>query len=242
MNGIISIKSKTSRLLGQEMDLPVYFRGNFVPEVDNVIRWGSTRPLIISGIEINKAEAIEKASDKAGCRKLLYENDIPVPKPTETEFPIIGRIAKHSQGSGFFYIENEMQLTTAKANGAVYFSQYYPKQNEYRVHVAGGRCILMSIKEGNRNALIWNKRKSGFNFRHLHRSVWLEDNNLRNMVRTAKRAVALLGLDFGAVDIMADAGSEYPPFVISEINTSPALSPLALSKYTKYFNEKLEMR
>lgn len=236
---IISIPSKTSKIIGRELGVPVYYKRHAVPELENVIRWGSTRPLTVSGIEINTAEAITKASNKAGCRKLLLENGIPVPKPTETEFPLIGRTAKHSQGRGFFYIKNEADLFYAKLNGASYFSEYYPKQNEYRVHVAGGKCILMSVKEGNKSALVWNKRKSGFTFRHLRRSVWLENELLRDVVRASKRAVVLLGLDFGAVDVMSGAQGHPQPFLISEVNTSPALSPLATSKYIKFFKERM---
>lgn len=239
MNAIVSIAGKTGRIIGAEMGIPVYKKRDFVPELENVIRWGSTRTLTISGIELNKAEAITRASNKAECRRFLFEKGIPVPKATESDFPIIGRTAKHSQGRGFFFIENEAQLERAKVNGAVYFSQFYPKTEEYRVHVAGGRCILMSVKEGDKSALIWNKRKSGFTFRHLRRSVWLEDEDLRNVVRTAKRTVKALGLDFGAVDVMYGAGEGFAPFVVSEVNTSPALSPLAVSKYTKYFAERL---
>ena len=100
--------------------------------------------------------------------------------------------------------------------------------------------MLMSVKEGDKDEVIWNKAISGFRFRHLRRRVWLNDNHLRSMCRTAKKAVKLLGLDFGAVDIMADAGQGHKPFVISEINTAPNLSPLAISKYIRYFREALE--
>jgi len=235
---IISNKSKTARALAQELGI-VSNPNVLTAENQNVIRWGTTRTLSISGKELNKAEAVKLASNKAKARQVLLEAGLPVPTPTETMFPVIGRTERHSQGSGFFICHNEADVERAKARGAVYFSQFYPKQNEYRVHVAGNRAILMSIKEGDKNQYIWNKRKSGFTFRHLRRSVWLEDEHLRNMVRSAKKAVKALGLDFGAVDIMADADGSYAPFVISEVNTSPALSPLAVQKYAKYFREEL---
>lgn len=241
MNALISIPSKTSRIIAQELGLPVYFKRHSVPELENAIRWGSTRSLIVSGVELNKAEAIKLASNKAETRRVLAEQHIPVPVASEDDFPLIGRTTRHSQGRGFFFISNEYELLEAKRRGASYFSQYYPKQNEYRVHVGSGRCLLMSIKEGDKTRRIWNKRKSGFTFRHLRRSVWLEDDHLRNMVRTARTAVKALGLDFGAVDIMADAGEGYAPFVISEVNTSPALSPLAVKKYCKYFATQLNL-
>lgn len=237
-NAIISIPGITPRELAYELGIPVYIKRRNITEFENVIRWGSTRPLTISGIELNKAESIKLASDKAKCRQFLAENNIPVPELTEDKFPVIGRPAKHSRGKGFLYCTNKAEVEYAKSIGSKYFSQFYPKQNEYRIHIGSGRCLLMSIKEGNKSSYVWN-HNSGFTFRHLKRSVWLNDSNLREMVRTAKKALKVIGLDFGGVDIMADAGDGFPPFVLSEVNTSPALSPLAVSKYVKYFNEQL---
>ena len=73
MNAIVSIAGKTGRIIAEEMGIPVYKKRDFVPELENVIRWGSTRTLTISGIELNKAEAIMRASNKAECRKFLAE-------------------------------------------------------------------------------------------------------------------------------------------------------------------------
>lgn len=239
MNTIVAIPSKTIREIARELRLPVYFRQQAVPDLENVIRWGSTRPLTISGRELNTAEAIARSSDKGNARLLLAEQGIAVPKKTESQFPLVARTSRHSQGSGFYLCHNEYDVERAKRLGATYFSQFYPKQNEYRVHIGSGKCLLMSVKEGDKSAYVWNKRKSNFTFRHLRRSVWLEDDHLRNMVRASKKAVAALGLDFGAVDVLADAEGDYPPFVVSEVNTSPALSPLAVKKYATYFATQL---
>lgn len=206
----------------------------------NLIRWGNTKTIEIEGKELNKREAVILASDKPACRELLRKNKLPVPTESETDFPVIGRSRKHRAGDNFYFCDNKKEVKEAKEQGAVYFSKFYPKKNEYRVHVAGGRVLLMSIKEGDKSAIIWNKALSGFKFRHLRRSVWLNDKRLRSMCRMAKKAIKLLGLNFGAVDIMAEAGQGHKPFVISEINTAPNLSPLAISKYVRYFREALE--
>ncbi|MCK9371093.1 hypothetical protein M0R04_14370 [Candidatus Dojkabacteria bacterium] len=234
---ILSIKSKTAKKLGEILNLPVIKSLDEVLEPETIIRWGSRK--YFNGNQINTAEAIEKASNKILCRKLLEEARLPVPTLTETDFPVIGRPPRHHSGHGFYVCYTPRDVLIAKRKGAIYFSKFYPKQNEYRVHVAGGKCILMSIKEGNKNKFIWNKRKNGFWFRHMRRSDWLYDEQLMDIVRTAKEAIKMLGLDFGAVDILADAEDGQPDFVICEINTAPALSPLALSKYAKYFKRKL---
>lgn len=236
MTGLLSIRSRTGQQLAEALQIPLW-RSTVPPEATFAIRWGSTSSSSIP--TLNRAEAIAKASDKALTRQLLAQAGIPVPLASETAFPVIGRTRKHRQGRGFWYCENEQDVQNAKIRGAFYFSQYYPKQNEYRVHIAGGKVLLFSIKEGDKTKLIWNKRKSGFLFRHMRRSEWLEDENLMNIQRKAKQAISLLGLDFGAVDIMADAPSPFPRFVISEVNTAPSLSPLAISKYVAYFKEKI---
>ena len=239
---LITIPSPTSKKIAIEMgNISRYRRRAETLEfANNLIRWGNTKTVAVEGIELNRRDAVILASDKPACRALLRKHKLPVPTESEKDFPVIGRRQKHMAGRGFYFCENEREVQRAKENGAVYFSKFYPKKNEYRVHVAGGRVLLMSIKEGDKDEIIWNKAISGFTFKHLRRKVWLNDDNLREMCRTAKRAIKLLGLDFGAVDIMADAGRGYKPFVISEINTAPNLSPLAISKYVRYFREALE--
>lgn len=231
----LSKKSKTGRELASQLNMPLY-RATMPIEATFAIRWGNVLPATIN--TLNTREAIMKASDKASCRKLLSEAGLPVPDLTETDFPVIGRTRYHSQGRGFWYCSNSEDVARAKLQGAVYFSKFYPKKEEYRVHIGSGKVLLFSIKEGDKTQLIWNKRKSGFKFRHMRRSEWREDNGLMAIQRACKKALTIIGLDFGAVDVMAGA-SDSEPFVISEINTAPSLSPLAMSKYVSYFQTRL---
>lgn len=240
-NKIISIPAPTSRLIARAMGISRFRkRAEYLNSAENLIRWGNTKTVNVSGLELNPREAILLASNKPECRKKLLEAKIPVPKETEVEYPVVGRSKKHKAGDNFFYCENAEEVQRAKDNGAVYFAQFYPKTNEYRVHVGGGRVLLMSIKEGDKTQRVWNKKLSNFTFRHLRRSVWLNDPDLKKMCKKAKKAIKAVGLDFGAVDIMADAGDGYLPFVITEINTAPSLSPLAVQKYVKYFNRAID--
>lgn len=238
---LISIPSPTSRAIAREMGDVSRYRKRDLTEAENLIRWGSTKTVRVTARELNNREGVLIASDKPECRRILREAGLPVPTESETDFPVIGRSRKHRAGDNFYLCENEDDVIRAKEKGAVYFSKVYPKKDEYRIHVGSGRVLLMSIKEGDKSQLIWNKAKSNFNFRHLRRSVWLEDETLRDMARKAKKALKAIGLDFGAVDMMAGGGRGQKPFVISEINTAPNLSPLAISKYVKYFKEQLEI-
>ena len=200
--------------------------------IDTLIRWGSTTSFPRASIVYNNAEAIALASNKAKCREFLFDNDIAVPEPTE-DTPCIGRPSHHTRGRGFWYCKNRRQVRRAKRKGAVYFSAFYPKQVEYRVHVAHGRVLFISKKVslGRSSELVWNKA-NGFSYYTVKQNNWP-----RKWVRLAIRAVKEVGLDFGAVDIMADPeDDELPSAVVCEINTAPSLAEYACSKYAQYFD------
>ena len=241
MKLILSKKSNTAIALGEQLGVPVVKELPENQEIKRIVRWGSTKHF--AGRQLNTAKGVSNASDKQLCRKLLRDAGLPVPDETETDFPLVGRPAKHSGGRHFYYCKSLVGLRRAKRRGAVYFSKYYPKQNEYRVHVGSGKVLFMSIKEGDKTKKIWNAHKNGFTFRHMGRSEWLDNEHLRNMARASKKALKVLGLDYGAVDILADADriGKYRPFLICEVNTAPHLSDLALSKYVEYFKAKLRL-
>lgn len=234
----LSKRSKTVKELADRMGIDVVYNGWEVPYDENiVIRWGNTSSIQTRGQIINSSEAIASIANKKRCRETLTKWGFPVPELSETKFPVVGRPTKHTEGRKFFICHNSEEVERAKRLGATYFSRVYPKTQEYRVHVAGGRCILMSVKEGKKEGRIcWNHHKTGFVLRHMHRSEWLESERLMRIVRLCKEIVEMYDLDFAAVDVMADpTDSSFPPEVICEINSTPALSDLALEKYVYYF-------
>lgn len=226
--GIFGINSKSGRDIANILQSP-YYR---IP-IDSSfqIRWGST---IYPNIHtLNTSEAIRTAVNKPLTRKILFENEVPVPKESKLNFPLVGRPQKHQGGKKFFYIENDYDLRRAEKKGAVYFSQFYKKQQEYRVHIGSGKVLLFSCKQGDKSKKVWN-RKNGFSFRHMARSEWEWANELMEIQRMCKKALKSINLDFGAVDVMV-SDIEDQKFVISEINTAPGLSPLGVQKYAAYF-------
>jgi carbamoylphosphate synthase large subunit len=185
---------------------------------------------------LNSSEAIKLSSNKKLAREVLASFGVPTPEASETDFPIIARPSYHEQGNDLFVCYDEYDIEEAKERGCTYFSRYYPKTKEYRVHVGSDKTLLVSVKEnGDTESIVWNYHKTGFNLRHLHRSDWLYDETLHDIVRMAKKAVRVLGLDFGSVDIMAYPTDDQPIAVVSEVNTSSSLSPLAMNKYLDYF-------
>lgn len=231
---MFGIKSKTAKQIASQLNIP-YGISSYS---DFTIRWGSNLPL--KRKTFNSQEAVSTASNKPKTRLLLSGNGIPVPKDSKINFPVVGRPTKHYGGKKFFYCENIYDVRRAERKGAVYFSQFYNKQREYRVHIGSGKVLLFSVKQGDKSKRVWNVR-NGFTFRHLARSEWAWANELMDIQRACKNALKLVGLDFGAVDVMV-SDTESQPFVISEINTAPGGSPLMVRRYSDYFTKAYKMK
>ena len=99
------------------------------------------------------------------------------------------------------------------------------KRTEYRVHVFGGQVIHRSIKlrrnredgQGERNPTLVRNVNNGWVYGNT-------DGVPAQVDDLAVRAVAALGLDFGAVDILYYDGAQ-PEALALEVNTAPGLSP-----------------
>lgn len=231
--GVLSVKSLSAESLSQELGASHWGKRSAMPAATNLlIRWGSTALGPKAELTLNSAQAINKAADKMLCREILKMEGIEVPEPGHDKLPCIGRTMKHRAGNGLWYCETKEEVRKALEEGAKYFSQFYPKTTEYRVHIGGGKVVLYSQKEGNTEGKInWNHKEEEITFRHLKREEWRPE-----IYRLAKRAIKAIGLDFGAVDILADPTDDTLPIaVVCEINTAPALSPLGVKKYMKYF-------
>jgi hypothetical protein len=235
--GILSLRSTTAQALAESLGAINWTKHQRPPQNLNVlIRWGSRARAPYTNITFNKPENMVRASNKKLCRELLYNAGIDVPRITETSFPCIGRPDKHRAGKELYICHSPTDVYWAKEKGATYFSEFYPKTREYRIHVGHGRVILYSEKVGgDARRISWNYKEGEVTFKHLRQREWRPE-----IYRLAKRAVAELGLDFGAVDILADPIDEdFPIAVVCEVNTCPSLSPYGIKRYTKYFTEVL---
>lgn len=240
MNIFLSKASKTIIDLKNEMGLPVYIKRSLPSNLETVIRWGSIREANCQR-ELNSVKAIKLTSNKPLCRKVLSEHGIAVPALSENIFPCIGRTKYHTGGKGFWFCRSSYEVEQAKREGAYYFSHFYPKTREFRVHIGKlegeYKVILYSEKEGDKyGTVIWNHDISNFNYRHIGRGERRLD-----IIDLAKSALKVTGLDFGAIDILADPlYPQLPQAVVCEINTAPSLSPLGIEKYCQYFERILE--
>jgi len=109
------------------------------------------------------------------------------------------------------------------------YTQYVKKQKEFRVHVLRGSVIDVQQKKkrnGAENSLIRNLA-NGYVFAH---EDVVEPAGLREL---GVAAVAAVGLDFGAVDIIWNQTQDR--CYVLEINTAPGLCNTTCQKYAEAF-------
>lgn len=120
--------------------------------------------------------------------------------------------------------------------GCPLYVVYRKKKREYRVHVAFGTVIDVQQKlkrrdyDGDVDYAVRN-----------HHTGWIygRENVEAAPVRDelAIRAVSLLGLDFGAVDIIYNERDN--AYVVLEVNTAPGLEGTTITKYVEAFTARI---
>ena len=108
------------------------------------------------------------------------------------------------------------------------YTKYIKKKKEFRVHVFRNQVIDLQEKRRSTNSpdsdFLIRNHANGFVF---CRDDIIEPTDLR---ATALSAVAALGLDFGAVDIIYNA--YYDKCYALEVNTAPGLEGTTLESYS----------
>lgn len=198
------------------------------------MNWGNTGPQFnTAGLNIvNKPEAIRLSSNKLEALKKLQIAGVNVPAFTvnkdealgwirEGKKVVIRTILNAHSGRGILVAREERELINAPL-----YTRYFKKQNEFRVHVFQGRIIDYAEKKA--------RLDKGADFDPLIRSntrgwVFCRTNVLNNdlVKQEALKAVQVLGLDFGAVDVMWNGTKA----VVLEVNTAPGLCDTTASKY-----------
>lgn len=209
-------------------------------QIDALIRWGSRRTdnAYHGNVTrtVNRPDALGKASDKLGTLRVLRAAGVRVPdfseNPEDLSYPFLGRRTQHARGTDVVLC---LQRGDIERRPRDYYVQYIPTKREFRVHVVDGRVIRVQGKFLDRpeEAVAWIRNyKHGYRFRAPRRNL----NSSR--LSAATNAVAALGLDFGAVDLLiGDDNLEY----VLEVNTAPACSPITAKAYVDAFTRMLSI-
>lgn len=208
---------------------------------------------------LNTSVPVGKAVHKLTCLTLLENKGVPVPEfttdPWSTDYWFTnGAAAKRkvfarslmtgSQGRGITIFEDHDALIQAhEVRPFKLFTRNVPKTKEYRVHVMDGKAIHVAQKR----AMSADKRAE-LGFGGVDRSVrsykngWVFANELQGapsaierMADAAVQACGVLGLSFGAVDMLVTGqGDAIIGWAVCEVNTAPSLD--GTTTLTAYVN------
>ena len=201
--------------------------------IDVDVNWGRYRAN--SALNPN----ISNVTNKRVMRELFKEHGVPMPELWSVDkirrqyasfgnSPVfVGRPDRHSKKRGFWKITNETLLDraiagTRRKKAATHFIEYVEHDREYRVHIFKGKSIRISEKEFNEDGSYTTKKPG--------------EIKLRTVRDAAKSAVAAVGLDFGAVDILAKGDNNEEVFVL-EVNAAPGLGGTMPQLYADTFEK-----
>ena len=204
---------------------------------DVIVNWGSSTPPHFRWMEqdLNKPHAIQLASNKLETFKEFRSNsftDVPqwTTNPEEAQHWLdLGlktycrrQLASHS-GNGIVICNDGDRLVSAPL-----YTLHTKHKHEYRVHVFKDQVLDVQMKRKRNGSL------GGSGIRN-HANGWVyaraEILPPEELLSSACKAVNLLGLDFGAVDIGHRLIDN--KFFVFEVNTAPGLEGTTLDKYAK---------
>lgn len=220
-----------------------------IPENATIINFGGGRLPVhapASARVLNKPDAVATCANKLATFRKLQEANVASVRWTDDRNKaeewlrkgksVLARLQLASSGGrGIRVVRPGEELAQAPL-----YTRYFPKTHEFRVHVVDGQAIDIVEKKlrdnlrGNREerSLIRNHR-NGWVFAHGD-LICSHPNDITTLKNLGVGAVAALGLDFGAVDILAvveapkqdGVGTEPRRLVrcvVCEVNSAPGI-------------------
>lgn len=244
------IVSAGAKVLAQAMDCKrVKTDGAYKPRINHlIINWGNA--LLPTwwhpGMTVlNNPEKLKVATNKLLALRRMQEGGVTVPpfctniEDAQKMFTdgvkrvyCRTKLNGHS-GDGIVVAPTPEELVEAP----LYTAGVYGFRDEYRIHVVNGEVIDYAMKR--------KRKEEGLEHNTDVRShnggwVYCRDNIACNEVvqQEAKLAIAAVGLDFGAVDIILERKPNSSPVVL-EVNTAPGLEGTTIERYANAFKELL---
>jgi len=211
-----------------------------------ILNWGcTTTPLWYDENKVelwlNDPLSVDMAANKLNTYQIISE-DVPMPEYTTNPQDVLDSLGadyklewlartklKGHTGDGIKLIYGgvEYGVEGEEFPIAPLYTKYIKKKDEYRVHVFGDKVIDVAQKKKRIAA-----EKADYQVRN-HSTGWVycrEGVDVPDHVKGwCVDSVALLGLTFGAVDVIYN--QHYDAWYILEINTAPGLYGTTLEKY-----------
>lgn len=231
--------STSARVLREQLhEIARLSRSNPVPSgYQYLLNWGNPTDVKVPAgmVVLNKPESIRNAANKLSAFKLFEAAGVPIPK-YRTEAPrthsgiwLARGSLTGSGGRGITVVRKGDSFPTAPL-----YVEYVPKTVEYRVHVVNGKAIFTQQKKRERDNSQTKDQKLIRNYDNGWVFCLVDGDPPKGVKDAAVSAVAALGLDYGAVDIVVSRDTGKP--VVLECNTAPGLaSPTLIAAYKEAF-------
>lgn len=219
--------AKAARVTGQMLERLVRekLQAENIPEPSAVVCYGvgytGPQPALNAGCSADKLEqglCLQRVLKDEALVILRSHEDI------ESALPVAARRTRHSKGKDI-----RVCKTPAGVRGALrnhdFFTPIVDSDTEYRVWVYRKRVLAVYEKrltEPENNTKFGRNRANGWTFHALG-----TDDIPESVRDVSKRAVAALGLDFGAVDVLGKWEDEQHTDVhatVLEVNSAPGVS------------------
>lgn len=212
---------------------------------DVIVNLGVTEDIPYDGKILNTQDMVRAASNKRKARQIFVECKVPTPelylKPgavSKEDLPVIGRTSYHRKGEGFWFCKTLAAVRKDADEGATHFLEFIPNTREYRVHTFIKRRYWDSKERKPANYVsikisekVWQGKRTPSQNKPQknHAFGWTflgpqgrREEELDVVRHAAKQAIAALGMDFGAVDVMYRVRAKQP--YVLEVNSTPSLS------------------
>ena len=231
-------------------------RSQYVSAEDHVIiNYGSSgfffTPL---GRVINTPFAIARAVNKRRffeyvmgaekpCRIPEFTTDAKMAMRWATKGEVIGReLLEGHSGAGILFSSDGIN---PKFLNCKLWVKYIKKQEEYRVHIAFGQVIDVQRKVLRKTDDLGEKidpKTIDFRIRSFRNGFIFQREGInpdKDVIHQATLAMALSGLDFGAVDVIWNSHDQQA--YVLEINTAPGLEGQTVDNYVNAFRKELDL-
>lgn len=233
--------SNSAKELSNQQGFKRTFYGKMIKPKDTVVNWGTTKATGFGATQLNQPEAVKRATNKYFAFSAMagqHVNTVPwtanaaVAKEWQKAGSVIVArtvLTGHS-GNGIIIVEKGEELPEAPL-----YTKYIFKTKEYRVHATREKVIdtQRKVRDPDVEPKSWKVRshENGFVFQR----NGIQESVARDAL--AIQAVTVLGLDFGAVDIVEDKNGDL--FVL-EVNTAPGLEGQTIETYATAIRELVE--
>jgi hypothetical protein len=228
--------SNSAKELSQGEGFRRFVTGKSFKPDDVLVNWGTTKGKDNNTMAfkkvLNNCAAVGIASNKIYTFTALAGEDIDTVPWTQNKAValewqakgntiVVRNVLTGHSGDGIVIVEENDELPTAPL-----YTKYIFKTKEFRVHATQTEVIdtQRKVRDPDQEPLSWKVRShaNGFIFQRNN----IQPSEARD--KLAISAVAALGLDFGAVDIVEDKkGNLY----VLEVNTAPGLEGQTVEAY-----------